>query len=74
MGETMTPAAPSSMARRAKSPSSFKPGLLTPTMMGTRPATRFKQRSTKASDSSAESFGASPMTPRMVTPSTPQSR
>ena len=50
------------------------PGLLTPTMTGTRPSIRFSTWSVNAACSSSESFGASPMTPSKVKPWTPSSR
>ena len=73
-GATITPAAPAAIDASDNSRMAAKPGLETPTTTGTRPATRSSTRRTKLIDSLPDSFGASPMMPRMVRPVAPRSR
>ena len=69
----MTPDAPRSITACVSSPMAAKPGEDTPTTMGTRPPTRSTTCLVKAFASSAVSFVASPMMPRIVRPVTPRS-
>ena len=73
-GATITPEAPSSITARASSRIAAKPGLETPTTTGTRPATRLTTCFENATDSATDSFGASPIMPRMVSPVAPRDR
>ena len=65
----MTAAAPASATARVSDRIAAKPAAETPTMIGN--AVRRITRVAKPTASSASSFCASPMIPRMVIPSTP---
>ncbi|CFW43699.1 Uncharacterised protein [Bordetella pertussis] len=73
-GATMTPAAPSSMAWRARRSRWRFDGWLTPTTTGTRPSTRLRMRVMTVAVSASVSLDASPIMPRMVSPATSLSR
>ena len=73
-GATITPAAPSPITLSASSRIGAKPGAETPATTGTRPSTRASTRLTILRDSSAVSFGASPIMPSTVSPVAPFSR
>jgi len=74
IGATITPAAPASITLCDSRAILSSPAPDTPTTTGTLPATRSSTCRANWADSSPDSFGASPMMPRMVMPVTPQSR
>ena len=70
----MTPAAPASITEWESRAMLSSPAPETPTITGTRPADAVEDAAGEIQRLVPESFGASPMMPRMVMPVTPQSR